>query len=95
MQQALQQRAKTLETGRQNVLRLLGEASALKNQLAQIDEYLSAIDRDAARCQREEQTAAADLERHAAVKAELSRRMSARQMELESTADSGGASKKS
>ena len=37
----------------------------------------SAIDRDAARCQRDEQTAGADLERHAAVKAELSRRMSA------------------
>jgi chromosome segregation protein len=87
IQQALQQRAKTLETGRQNVLRLLGESSALKNQLAQIAEYLSAIDRDAARCQRDEQTAGADLERHTAVKAELSRRMSAGQMELESTGD--------
>jgi chromosome segregation protein len=87
MQQALQQRARTLETGRQNVLRLLGESSALKNQLVQIGEYLSAVDRDAARCQREEQIAAADLQRHAAVKAELSRRMSAGQMELESTAD--------
>ena len=87
LQQALQQRARTLETGRQNVLRLLGESSALKNQLVQIGEYLSAIDRDAARNQRDEQTAAADLERHAAVKSELSRRMSAGQMELESTSD--------
>ena len=87
IQQALQQRAKTLETGRQNVLRLLGESSALKNQLMQIGEYLSASERDTARCQRDEQTAAADLERHAVVKAELSRSMSARQMELESTAD--------
>ncbi len=42
---------RTLETGRQNVLRLLGEASALKNQLVQISEYLSAIERDSARCQ--------------------------------------------
>ncbi len=66
IQQALQARAKTLETGRQNVLRLLGESSALKNQLVQIGEYLSAIDRDAARCQRDEQTAGADLERLAA-----------------------------
>ena len=57
LQQALQARAKTLETGRQNVLRLLGESSALKNQLVQIGEFLSAIDRDAARCQRDEQTA--------------------------------------
>jgi chromosome segregation protein len=87
IQQALQQRAKTLETGRQNVLRLLGESSALKNQLAQIAEYLSAVDRDAARCQRDEQSAGADLERLATVKAELSRKMSAGQMELESTAD--------
>jgi chromosome segregation protein len=87
IQQALQQRAKTLETGRQNVLRLLGESSALKNQLAQIAEYLSAVDRDAARCQRDEQAAGAELERHAVVKAELSRKMSAGQMELESTAD--------
>jgi chromosome segregation protein len=87
LQQALQQRAKTLETGRQNVLRLLGESSALKNQLVQIGEYLSGVDRDAARCQRDEQTATSDLQRHAVVKAELSRRMSAGQMELESTAD--------
>jgi chromosome segregation protein len=87
LQQALQERARTLETGRQNVLRLLGESSALKNQLVQIGEYLSAIDRDRGRCQRDEQTAVADLERHAAVKLELSRRMSAGQMELESTSD--------
>ena len=87
VQQALQQRAKTLETGRQNVLRLLGESSALKNQLVQIAEYLSAMDRDTARCQRDEQTAGADLERLSATKDELSRKMSAGQMELESTGD--------
>jgi chromosome segregation protein len=87
LQQALQERAKTLETGRQNVLRLLGESSALKNQLVQIGEYLAGVDRDVARNQREEQTATADLERLTGVKAELSRKMSAGQMELESTAD--------
>ena len=87
IQQDLQNRARTLETGRQSVLRLLGEASALKNQLAQIAEYLSAIERDSARCQREEQTATQDLQRLESVKADLSRQMAARQMELESTAD--------
>jgi chromosome segregation protein len=87
LQQDLQDRARTLETGRQSVLRLLGEASALKNQLAQIAEYLSAIERDSARCQREEQTATQDLQRLESVKADLSRQMAARQMELESTAD--------
>jgi chromosome segregation protein len=87
LQQDLQKRSQTLETGRQNVLRLLGEASALKNQLAKIAEFLSAIDRDSARLQREEQNAGADLERLQAVKADLSQKMSARQMELESIAD--------
>ena len=87
LQQSLQERARTLESGRQNVLRLLGESSALKNQLVQIGEYLAGVERDSARNQRDEQTAAADLERLTAVKAELSRRMSSGQMELESTAD--------
>ena len=66
---------------------MLGESSALKNQLVQIGEYLAGVERDSARNQRDEQTAAADLERLTAVKAELSRRMSSGQMELESTAD--------
>jgi chromosome segregation protein len=87
LQLALQDRTKTLETGRHNVLRLLGESSALKNQLVQISEYLSAIERDSARCQREEYTANEDLTRLESVKAGLSERMAARQMELESTAD--------
>jgi chromosome segregation protein len=87
IQQDLQNRARTLETGRQSVLRLLGEASALKNQLAKIAEYLSGIERDSARCHREEETATQDLQRLESVKADLSRQMAARQMELESTAD--------
>jgi len=87
LQQSLQERGRTLESGRQNVLRLLGESSKLKNQLVQIAEYLSAVDRDSARCQRDEQTSAADLERLTGIKAELSHRMSSGQMELESTAD--------
>jgi chromosome segregation protein len=87
IQQALQERIKTLETGRQTVLRLLGEASALKNQLVQIGEFLSAIERDSARSQKEEQTAAAALERLELVKVDLGQKMSARQMELESTTD--------
>ncbi|MDP8982951.1 MAG: chromosome segregation protein SMC [Acidobacteriota bacterium] len=86
IQQAVQERSRALETGRLQVLRLLGEASALKNQLAQIGEYLSAIERDTTRSQREEQTALSDLERLAAVKNDLSQALSARQLELESTA---------
>ena len=65
-----------------------GEASALKNQLVQIGEYLSAIDRDSARCQRDEQS----RQRRSgpagvASRADCREQMAARQMELESTAD--------
>jgi chromosome segregation protein len=87
LQKALQERTRTLETGRQQVLRLLGEASTLKNQLAQIDEYMLAIERDTTRSKREEETATADMQRMEKIKAELSEKMSARQMELESVVD--------
>jgi chromosome segregation protein len=87
LQQSLQERTRTLETGRQNVLRLLGEASALKNQLVQISEFLSAIERDSARCRKDEQTSTADLERLESIKTSLSEQMATRQMELDSTAD--------
>ena len=87
LQKALADRAHTLETGRQQVLRLLGEASTLKNQLAQIDEYLSAIDRDRARSQREEEGVTGDLARLDGIKAELSEKMASRQLELESIVD--------
>jgi chromosome segregation protein len=87
VQQGLQERTRALESGRQQVLRLLGEASALKNQLAQIEEYLSSVDRDTARSQREEETSGADLERLARLRGDLSDKMNARQLELESVAD--------
>jgi chromosome segregation protein len=87
LQKALQERTQTLETGRQRVLKLLGEASTLKNQLAQIDEYLVSIDRDRNRSQREEEGSANDLARLDAEKARLSEKMAARQLELESIAD--------
>ncbi len=87
VQQAFEERTRILETGRQNVLRLLGEASALKNQLVQISEYLCAIERDSARCHKEEETAATDGEQLEIVKANLSERMEARQLELDSTSE--------
>lgn len=87
LQQAFEERTKILETGRQNVLRLLGEASALKNQLVQISEYLCAIERDSSRCHKDEETAATDREQLEIVKRNLSERMEARQLELDSTSD--------
>ena len=64
------------------MLRLLGESSTLKNQLAQVEEYLSGVDRDTARSQREEEQAQADLDRHARLKEELAKKLEARQTEL-------------
>jgi len=43
-------RERSLETGRLAVLRLLGESSTLKNQLAQVDEYLAGIEREKSAC---------------------------------------------
>ena len=87
LQGALRDRERTMETARQQVLKLLGEASSLKNQLAQIDEYLAAVERDKSRAEKEAEGAQSDLTRLDQTKADLSERISARQMELESTAD--------
>jgi chromosome segregation protein len=87
IQNDLRERERGLETSRTRVLQLLGEASTLRNQLVQIDEYLAAIERDSARSRKEEEGASADLTRLEQVKDDLSRKLSARQLELESLAD--------
>jgi chromosome segregation protein len=87
LQGLVRERERAMEIHRQQVLKLLGEASSLKNQLAQIDQYLIGIERDIARSQKEAESATADLERLELKKSELSERMSARQLELQSIAD--------
>jgi chromosome segregation protein len=77
------ERERAIEAGRQLILRLLGEASTLKNQLAQIDEYLAGIDRETARSTREEQVAAGEIERLEIARKQLSETVSQRQLELE------------
>jgi chromosome segregation protein len=86
LQATLRAREQELEATRLRVLRLLGEASALKNQLAKVDEYLAGVGRDTARLERDESSAAADIERLSAARAEISERVAARQLELESVA---------
>ncbi len=78
------ERERAIEGARQAVLRLLGEASQMKNQLAQIDAYLAALERDAAKAGKEAQQAASDLEWLGASKQALSEKLAARQLELES-----------
>ncbi|HWB84280.1 MAG TPA: chromosome segregation protein SMC [Bryobacteraceae bacterium] len=83
LQARVRERERAIEAGRQVILRLLGEASTLKNQLAQVDEYLAGIERETGRSTREEQTAAAEIERLEAARKQLSETVSQRQMELE------------
>ena len=59
LQLKVREREKAIESGRQVILRLLGEASTLKNQLAQIDEYLAGIERETARATSRRAVAAA------------------------------------
>jgi chromosome segregation protein len=86
LQVKVRERERAIEAGRQLILRLLGEASTLKNQLAQIDEYLAGIDRETARSTREEQVAAAEIERLEAARKQLSETVAQRQLELENVA---------
>ena len=84
LQAKVREREQTIEAGRQVVLRLLGEASTLNNQLAQVEEYLAAIERETTRSEKEEQTAAAEIERLETASRQLSEIAAERQLELES-----------
>jgi chromosome segregation protein len=86
VQARMREREQAIEAGRQVILRLLGEASTLKNQLAQIDEYLAGIDRETARARREEETGAAEIDRLEAARKQLSETLAQRQLELEHVA---------
>ena len=86
-QSALIERERSIESSRTQVLKLLGETSTLRNQLAKIEEFLAGVERDSARSRKEEEGAQADLTRLETVKTELSAKLSAQQMELESIAD--------
>jgi chromosome segregation protein len=84
LQLQVRERENAIEGGRQVILRLLGEASTLKNQLAQIDEYLAGIDRETARSTREEEVASAEIGRLDLARKQLSETVARRQLELES-----------
>jgi chromosome segregation protein len=83
LQVKVREREKAIEAGRQVILRLLGESSTLKNQLAQIEEYLAGIDRECARSTREEQVTTAEIERIEIARKQLSETLTQRQLELE------------
>jgi chromosome segregation protein len=78
---------RALEAARQRVLRLLNEASALRNRITQVEAQLATADRDTQRAHTEEQQSVGDLHRIQGIKTQLSERLSARQIELISVTD--------
>lgn len=79
-----------LESSRQVLLRLLGEAAEVSNQLAHFEQYLASIDRDVARALKEEQAAAADIQWLEASQSELSAKLAERRLDLESASERRG-----
>ena len=69
---------------RQLVLELLGASSALGNQRAQVEEFLSGLERQANRARAEEAAAAAEVEQIAAARQALLTRLAAERVEMES-----------
>ncbi|MGA2713090.1 MAG: chromosome segregation protein SMC [Bryobacteraceae bacterium] len=84
IQMRVREAEKTIESSRSMILRLLGEASTIRNQIAQADTYLAGIERERSRVQKEEEIAAAEIERLAGVKEQLSERIAQRQLEMQS-----------
>jgi chromosome segregation protein len=87
VQNRLTGQERALEAARQRVLRLLNEASSLRNRITQVDAQLATADRDTARARTEETQCVGDLERIQGIKSQLSQRLSARQTELISVTD--------
>jgi chromosome segregation protein len=83
----LNAKEQALESARQLVVRLVGEASSLRSETGQLETFLAAMERDTARVANDEHSAASDLERLAARREELSQRLAAQQLQLESIGD--------
>jgi len=78
----------TIESSRAFILKLLGEASNVRNQIAQADTYLAGIERERERARKEEEIAAAEIERLEGVRKQLSDQIAERQLELQGVSSS-------
>jgi chromosome segregation protein len=87
LSQQLRERTSQLERNRQAIFALLGEVNRLRNQLTQVETQQQGIAKNAERATREETEAQSETERLEKVKADLSEKLSARQMTLEGLAD--------
>ncbi len=81
-QTRLTESERVLESKRQNVLRLLGESSSLKNRITQVEAQLASSDRDAERARNEEQQSQADLGRIGQARTKISEQLALRQTDL-------------
>ncbi len=81
-QARLSERERTLEASRQQVLRLINEASALRNRMAQDEAQLASSERESNRAGQESAQAETDLTRILAGKEQLAESLIARQEEL-------------
>lgn len=77
----------TLETVRQNLLRLLSEASTLKNRITHAEAQMASADRQMARSRAEEQQSEISLSRIQQLRADLAERATAQQNQLTSLTD--------
>jgi chromosome segregation protein len=83
IQARVREAERTIEASRSTILRLLGEASTIRNQIAQADTYLAGIERERTRVQKEDEAASAEITRLDEVKQQLAGRIAERQMVLE------------
>lgn len=83
----LRERSSQLERNRQMIFSLLGEVNRLRNQLTQVETQQQGIAKNTERATREETEAQVETERLEKIRAELSEKLSARQMTLENIAD--------
>jgi chromosome segregation protein len=79
----LTEKERTLEQSRQHVVRLVGEASFIRNQVGQIDTYLDAMERDIARVAKDGDSAQADLARLGEQKSDVSAKLATQQAALD------------
>ncbi len=86
-QSRLSEQERGLEAARQQVMRLLGESSGLRNRIAQMEAQIASAARERTRAEGEEQQSVNDGKRIQSARAQLSERMSARQTDLVSVAD--------
>ncbi len=86
IQSRVREAERVIESSRSVILRLLGEASSIGNQLAQADTYLAGIERERTRVRKEEESASAEIARLATLRQQLSESVAQRQLEIRTVA---------